>query len=147
MSGSIIFVPVATVALGMGLFAENTPGLDALGGGSGWIGAGLLGAVLAWLMFKHLPAKDQQLKDLVDVYVAERAHDRTEVTDLRGTFALEQKLQREAHARQMNEMQALLLQTIKEMRTAVHDVKDTANTAILKTAVADERDRQRKETS
>lgn len=39
---------------------------DSLSGGGGWLGAGLLGAVLAWLMFKHLPAKDQQVKELID---------------------------------------------------------------------------------
>lgn len=33
---------------------------DPLSGGAGWVGAGLLGAVLAWLMFVHLPAKDKQ---------------------------------------------------------------------------------------
>lgn len=36
--------------------------LDPLSGGSGWVGAGLLGMVLAWLCLKHLPAKDDQLK-------------------------------------------------------------------------------------
>jgi hypothetical protein len=29
---------------------------DPLSGGAGWVGAGLLGAVLAWLLFVHLPA-------------------------------------------------------------------------------------------
>jgi hypothetical protein len=32
---------------------------------SGWVGAGLLGAVLAWLMFRHLPAKDGQMTQFV----------------------------------------------------------------------------------
>ena len=39
---------------------------DALSGGSGWAGASLLGAVLAWLLFKHLPAKDQQIFDMIE---------------------------------------------------------------------------------
>jgi len=34
--------------------------VDALSGGSGWVGAGLLGAVLCWLLLKHLPDKDRQ---------------------------------------------------------------------------------------
>lgn len=29
--------------------------LDQLAGNGGWAGAGLLGAVLAWLLFWHLP--------------------------------------------------------------------------------------------
>lgn len=36
-----------------------------LGGYSGWAGAGLLGLVLSWLLFKHLPDKDRQIKDLI----------------------------------------------------------------------------------
>lgn len=36
-----------------------------LSGGAGWVGAGLLGCVLAWLMFKHLPDKDKLVKDLL----------------------------------------------------------------------------------
>ncbi len=43
---------------------ETMPGVP----GSGWVGAGLLGAVLAWLMFKHLPDKDRQLKELVTLF-------------------------------------------------------------------------------
>lgn len=37
--------------------------VDPISGGAGWVGAGLLGLVLAWLLLRHLPAKDQQLKD------------------------------------------------------------------------------------
>ncbi len=39
---------------------------EALSGGSGWVGAGLLGLILAWLLLVHLPSKDKQLKDLLD---------------------------------------------------------------------------------
>lgn len=39
---------------------------EALSGGAGWVGAGLLGLVLAWLFFFHLPAKDAQLKGVLD---------------------------------------------------------------------------------
>ncbi len=40
--------------------------LDSLSGGAGWVGAGLLGLVLAWLLLKHLPDKDKQQKDLME---------------------------------------------------------------------------------
>ncbi len=36
-----------------------------LSGGSGWVGAGLLGAVLSWLLLKHLPEKDRQIERLI----------------------------------------------------------------------------------
>jgi uncharacterized membrane-anchored protein YhcB (DUF1043 family) len=38
-------------------------GTDTLSGGAGWVGAGLLGLVLSWLLFIYLPAKDKQLKE------------------------------------------------------------------------------------
>jgi hypothetical protein len=34
---------------------------DPISGGAGWVGAGLLGCVLGWLLFVHLPAKDKQI--------------------------------------------------------------------------------------
>ena len=37
-----------------------------LAGGAGWVGAGLLGLVLGWLLLVHLPAKDKQLQQLLD---------------------------------------------------------------------------------
>ncbi len=38
---------------------------ESLSGGAGWVGAGMLGVVLSWLMFKYLPDKDRQLESLV----------------------------------------------------------------------------------
>lgn len=34
-------------------------------GGAGWAGADILGLVLGWLLLKHLPSKDQQLKEFI----------------------------------------------------------------------------------
>lgn len=45
------------------LFAQTT---DPLGGTAGWVGTGLLGAVLSWLLLVRLPANDKQIKDLMD---------------------------------------------------------------------------------
>lgn len=39
--------------------------VESLSGGAGWIGAGLLGAVLGWLLIIHLPAKDKLMKELI----------------------------------------------------------------------------------
>jgi hypothetical protein len=39
---------------------------DPLSGGAGWVGAGLLGAVLAWLCLLHLPGKDKQIERLIE---------------------------------------------------------------------------------
>lgn len=38
---------------------------DPIAGGAGWVGAGLLGLVLAWLLLRHLPDKDAQIERLI----------------------------------------------------------------------------------
>lgn len=40
---------------------------------AGWAGAGLLGLVLYWLAFHHLPAKDRFLKEVLDAHAAQTA--------------------------------------------------------------------------
>ena len=45
------------------LFAQDASLLTGVGG---WAGAGLLGLVLGWLLMRHLPAKDQQIKDFIE---------------------------------------------------------------------------------
>lgn len=49
------------------LFAQFAQTPTALAGDSGWVGAGLLGLVLAWLLFWHLPAKDKQLSEVLKI--------------------------------------------------------------------------------
>ena len=48
------------------LLAQN---IDPISGGAGWVGAGLLGLVLGWLLLKHLPEKDRQIRDLIDLHL------------------------------------------------------------------------------
>jgi thiamine kinase-like enzyme len=50
------------------VLAQNPESLTSLSGGAGWVGAGLLGLVLSWLLFFHLPAKDRQLKEMIETH-------------------------------------------------------------------------------
>jgi hypothetical protein len=45
------------------LLAQSVP--DSVSGTAGWVGTGLLGAVMSWLLFVHLPGKDKQLTVLM----------------------------------------------------------------------------------
>jgi hypothetical protein len=40
--------------------------IDPISGGAGWVGTGLLGLVLAWLLLVHLPQKDRQIKEPIE---------------------------------------------------------------------------------
>lgn len=53
--------------------------VESLSGGAGWVGAGLLGVVLGWLLLRHLPdvlndhrgersARDSTIKQLIDAH-------------------------------------------------------------------------------
>jgi hypothetical protein len=39
---------------------------DIISGGAGWVGAGLLGSVLGWLLFINIPAKDKQIAGMIE---------------------------------------------------------------------------------
>ena len=43
------------------LLAQGEP----ISGGAGWVGAGLLGSVLAWLLLVHIPNMDKQIMTLI----------------------------------------------------------------------------------
>ena len=45
------------------LFAQEGP--TVLAPGAGWVGAGLLGLILSWLAFRHLPEKDAMIERLI----------------------------------------------------------------------------------
>jgi hypothetical protein len=56
-------IPVAIlVAMPLVLAADVA---ESLAGGAGWVGTGLLGAVLAWLCYVRLPANDRMLQALI----------------------------------------------------------------------------------
>ncbi len=54
----------------------------ALAGQAGWAGVGLLGLVLGWLLFMHLPARTKREKEMIDQFIAVLAAERT-ANDLR----------------------------------------------------------------
>jgi hypothetical protein len=55
-----------------------------LGGQAGWLGAGLLGLVLSWLLLVHLPGKDKLILDLMKQYREELTTERSKC-ELRDT--------------------------------------------------------------
>lgn len=57
------FFQVATIVM-----AQS--GVDPLSGGAGWVGAGLLGAVLGWLLLKHLPDQQKHAEKITSEYTA-----------------------------------------------------------------------------
>lgn len=109
------------------VFAQGDP--SALSGGAGWVGAGLLGLVLCWLLLKHLPEKDSQIERLMIRHQSEMsaalAQERSEFTGALGqqrvefTGALERILRH-------NELQTAALSTAinKDIELVRHQLRD-----------------------
>lgn len=57
------------IAAGVVVFGEGDVG--SLAGGSGWAGAGILGLVLVWIAYRHLPDKDKQIMTLIQTQAAQ----------------------------------------------------------------------------
>jgi hypothetical protein len=90
------------------LFAQQSVGLP---DGSGWIGLGMLGPVLAWLFFWHLPAKDKQIADLVKAAADERERTQKAQDD-------KEELDRQARHESNNTFQAALATIINDQRAS-----------------------------
>lgn len=84
--------------------------VDALSGGAGWAGAGILGLVLAWLLLRHLPAKDAQLKELLATHQAamnakDQAHEMA-VKEIVAVFVANEKERRAEFKDSLNQILA-----------------------------------------
>src|SRR5262245_45428442 len=111
---------------------------DTLSGGAGWVGAGLLGLVLGWLLLKHLPDKDRQVETARLAHLDAQAKmvktfdDRLE--KIAATFSAELKYEREQCEKRDERVLAVLkaseettLRAIDELRGARHAVKNVEN--------------------
>jgi hypothetical protein len=79
---------------------------------SGWVGAGLLGSVLGWLLMKHLPEKDAQIERMIERHRLELAQALTQQR-ADSLAALERILvQHDAHAK-------LLVQEFETLKQVV----------------------------
>jgi intracellular sulfur oxidation DsrE/DsrF family protein len=58
----VLLIPATAAFVLMG---DNMP-FDPISGGAGWVGTGLLGLILAWLLLRHLPDKDRIVLELVE---------------------------------------------------------------------------------
>ena len=100
---------------------------DALAGASGWAGAGLLGLVLAWLLFKHLPDKDFQLDSLIkghnEALAFQAKQHAAELEKRDAAVALQAAKNTEAVA-------ALIVAFKEEQKETRHDSRDALQTIL-----------------
>ena len=61
-------------------------GLDVFSRGGGWGGFGLTGLLLSWILLISIPAKDKQMRVMIERQDAEREKDRVARHELAGKF-------------------------------------------------------------
>lgn len=89
-------------------------------GTSGWVGAGLLGAVLMWVFFVHLPAKDKRDREKDELLVAQhKEHTATIAALIEGKDRVLAE-QRVDMLKAIHEMGAQFTGGIKEQRLDAH---------------------------
>lgn len=120
-----ILLPVLLAVTVLKLFGQTTvptvdPGVQSLVSNLGVIG------VLVWYLWHNTT---KTLPSMQEKFLADQAA-------ARAVFAQEQADARAADSAEKAKLREMLINTIKEMRTAVHDVKDAANKAIVSTEAA-----------
>lgn len=103
------------------LVAQTDPLSGTLGAASGWVGAGLLGAVLSWLLLKHLPAKDAQLERIITRHEEELSH---AIADQRAEFTKALELLLRHNADQNNALSSAINKDLELIRHLVKDAID-----------------------
>ncbi len=99
------------------VFAQSAP--DALAGGSGWAGAGLLGLVLSWVFLVHLPSKDKQLKETM-------AEHRNELAQQRSDFKVNLDRIAEHCESEMKHVTDTFYSAIRDLKDTINGKKPTA---------------------
>lgn len=88
---------------------------DPIAGGAGWVGAGLLGAVLMWLCWKHLPDKDKFIKEQQAAHDAQQAVKDERVERIINSHLVVEAAQRDVHAKLEREQRAEFRATLDQM--------------------------------
>jgi PAS domain S-box-containing protein len=116
-------------------------GAEGLSGGAGWVGAGLLGAVLAWVFMKHLPAKDTQLEKLIsdkDIMIKELvAGHAKSIREVVGHCEEDAEKTRTTGERWHSETMEALRRLHESTREGVHVTRNVGNQIVLRQRLAD----------
>jgi hypothetical protein len=133
MRDTLIALPVLVAGTLLKILGQAAPTMDP-GIGTLVGNLGIMG-VLVWHLWYHTT---HSYPKMLERFTAEQDAQRklflTEQSEQRSLFAKEQADARAFTARETGELRAMLIQNLQAMRTAVHDVRDTAQTAMLKKA-------------
>lgn len=130
-------VPALLIFGSLRIFGQATnldPGLVSLIGNLGIMG------ILVWHLWYHttnsypnMIAKfSKENEELRKAFAEEQAKQRAAEKDNQASLAAERQREREEDAKEKADLRQMLFETMRSMRVAVHDVKDTAQTVVAK---------------
>lgn len=142
MTEYVVLVPAVAAATALQVIAQapvsevNPNVIVGLLGNAGIVGA------LIWYMYYHTTKSTPKMLDtFAEQLEAQRKSSEEKHDKLRETFEREMarlrdhsERERTHHAHQMEELRKMLMESMRSMRVAVHDVKDAAHQAITKSA-------------
>lgn len=112
---------LATLLLTSTLLSQTGGDLGSLSGGAGLAGAGLLGVVMTWLLFKYIPGKDGDTKDLLKELLSENKADRTAMSQ---RYDSERLAERDARHVRATEFHASLLKQAVTFQQALKGLEE-----------------------
>jgi hypothetical protein len=120
MKSLLFTIPILIAAAGLRIIGQAAPMIDAslttLIGNLGVIG------VLIWFLWYNTTKSQPQMLEMFSGEISKIRADR--------------EMERAASARETTELRNMIMEVLKGMRSAVHDVKDTAQTTMNKVALA-----------
>lgn len=135
----VVILATAAAEAGLLLIAQVDPA--GLSGGAGWVGAGLLGAVLGWLLLKHLPDKDRQFDKHTEGARShvEKVLDRamTEMATQRADHHEQLRQERENTERRHVENATAVRAIIEELKQSRHAIRDVGQQLAINTKLTE----------
>ncbi len=135
MAGTATLTASGVAFYGQGPLLD--PGVGSVIGNVGIVG------ILIWHLWYHTShSYPRMLERFAEEQQRLRDAFSKEQEAIRGAFLEEQRMYREHSSRETMELRNMLIETLRGMRVAVHDVKDTAQVAVTKAAEAVEQIKQ-----
>lgn len=133
-----LILPLAVVAR-LVLFAQTPildPGIGSLIGNIGIVG------ILVWHLWYHTTHSYPKMLDKFSEEVEKiRVSFQREQQEQRNHDQAQREADRSHDEKEKSELRSMLIQNLQAMRTAVHDVRDTAQAAVIKAAAQTAQDR------
>lgn len=97
-------------------------GVDLSSDAAGWAGAGLLGMVLSWLLLIHLPAKDKQIRQSIQMLHAVFTECQTRIDEITKNYTEREDSRTKIFIEALAERDRKFMKEFHELYTELRDI-------------------------